>query len=357
MRRNVSQRDGRGRRGRERSAGDFADGVAGRVQNLHVRACCGASFELQAHAEARRAFRQFAQHPRRAGEAALGPSPLADGEGQPRLDGRDGFVDVLAIKRKPGFEPQRIAGAKADGQHARFREEAPGKRFGRDGADGDFEAILAGIAGAGDIDLLAQEGKARAVHEGKAARAGDEPVKQCGGLRALQRDQRAPGCRFELDVTGKPRRDVCVIDFLAPGVDDEGQALVIAVACHHQIVDDPTVLVQDLRIAEPPRLQPEDVAGHQRLQRRGRCLEIRPLKPRLPHMRHVEQARGAAHMGVLLDDARRILERHLVTREGHKLRAKLAVERVERRQAHGPGRAGGDIIVLGYKLAHWRSVT
>ena len=45
-------------------------------------------------------------------------------------------------------------------------------------------------------------------------------------------------------------------------------------------------------------------------------------------MRNVEKPGGGAHMIVLFDDACRILQRHLVAREGNELRAKLAVQRV-----------------------------
>ncbi len=50
-------------------------------------------------------------------------------------------------------------------------------------------------------------------------------------------------------------------------------------------------------------------------------------------MRHIEKARRAADVKMLPDDAARILQRHLIAREGHELCAEFAMERVERRHA------------------------
>ena len=43
---------------------------------------------------------------------------LADGEVEPGLDGRDGVVEVVAVERQAGLEPQAVAGAEADGLDA-----------------------------------------------------------------------------------------------------------------------------------------------------------------------------------------------------------------------------------------------
>ncbi len=96
-----------------------------------------------------------------------------------------------------------------------------------------------------------------------------------------------------------------------------------------------------------PGLRLRISAGRQRLDGRRRRLEIRSLEPRLSHMRNVEKPGGAAHLIVLFDDTRRILQRHLVAREGNELRAQLAVQRVQGRQ---PRLSGG--MVCGLRLAH-----
>ena len=96
----------------------------------------------------------------------------------------------------------------------------------------------------------------------------------------------------------------------------------------HQVVDHAALGVQKLRIAYAPRLEAQDIGRRQRLEGRSGRLEIRPEELRLAHMRNVEKPSGAAHMIVLFDDACRILQRHLVAREGNKLRAEFAVQRV-----------------------------
>ena len=59
-------------------------------------------------------------------------------------------------------------------------------------------------------------------------------------------------------------------------------------------------------------------------------LEIIGFKPDLPHMRNVEQSGMLAGVLMLRDDPGRILDRHLVTGEGHHFRAQLAMQVRER---------------------------
>ena len=49
------------------------------------------------------------------GKSQLHLAALADGPGEAGFDRRGGFVDVVAVQAKPGFQPQRIAGAQAGG--------------------------------------------------------------------------------------------------------------------------------------------------------------------------------------------------------------------------------------------------
>src|SRR5262249_34088073 len=62
-------------------------------------------------------------------------------------------------------------------------------------------------------------------------------------------------------------------------------------------------------------------------ERRGR---IRASERDLAHMRHVEKAGLRSGMEMLGENARRILDRHLVAGKRHHLGAELAVESVER---------------------------
>ena len=57
---------------------------------------------------------ELGEDPHRAGEAAFGAAALVDREGQAGHHRRRLAVEVVAVERQPGFEPQRIARAEAD---------------------------------------------------------------------------------------------------------------------------------------------------------------------------------------------------------------------------------------------------
>ncbi len=258
---------------------------------------------------------------------SLAPA-LADGEGKPGLHRRGGFVHVLAVKRKASLKTQRIARAKADGQHFRLRKQLAGEGLGELCGDRDFEAILAGVTRARDKKRLGIHMKHTAFHETQRFDAGNDARKNRYGFRSLQGEQRALRLGHKRDARRKPRADMREVDLLARGVHDQRQAFAIGGARHHQVVDDAAPGVRKLRVADAPRFQAEDIGGGMRFDRLGCRLEIRRFQPRLAHMRDVEQSGGGAHMVVLFDDTRRVLQRHLVAREGHELGAKLAVQRV-----------------------------
>ena len=86
-------------------------------------------------------------------------------------------------------------------------------------------------------------------------------------------------------------------------------------------------------VALPPRRQPEHVHRHQPLQRRRRVGESARARPQrdLAHVAHVEQPGRRAGVQVLLQDAGRVLHRHVVAGEGHHPRPERHVQRVQRR--------------------------
>src|SRR3990167_5541856 len=77
-----------------------------------------------------------------AGVAAL----LGDGEAQVGLDGADGLIDVVTIKRQAGLQAQAVAGAEADGPHPLVGAQQVPDPLGLSGRDRDLIAVLAGIA-------------------------------------------------------------------------------------------------------------------------------------------------------------------------------------------------------------------
>src|SRR5215212_4412288 len=54
----------------------------------------------------------------------------------------------MAVEAEPGFEAQRVAGAKPDWRHLRFGEKPLSQSDGIFRGDGQLEAVLSSIAGA-----------------------------------------------------------------------------------------------------------------------------------------------------------------------------------------------------------------
>ena len=81
--------------------------------------------------------------------AAWAPD-LLYGPGQARLDGGGAVVDVVAIQAQAGFEPQGVARAQPGGFDFGLRQQRARQRLGVLGGHRDLEAVLAGVAGAGD---------------------------------------------------------------------------------------------------------------------------------------------------------------------------------------------------------------
>ena len=154
----------------EAARGDDADRAAAEIADL--RAVAGRRPALGARPTRSRAgpSRELAGDAIGAGEAALGAAALGDGEAEIGLDRRGGLVDVVAIEAEAGLEPERIARAEPDRLHLRLGEERPGEGLGMVGGDRDLEAVLAGVAGAGDVAVGAVERGARGAHEGEARR-------------------------------------------------------------------------------------------------------------------------------------------------------------------------------------------
>ena len=155
-----------------------------------------------------------------------------------------------------------------------------------------------------------------------------------GGLRALQRDQRAMLSAQQLHTSGQPRLDMRVVVVLARRVDDQHQHAVlgrVGRARHHQVVEDAAFLVEQLRVALPPMREVEDIGRHQRFERTCRRLVIGTGEERLTHVRDVEQPGGGARVRVLGDDAVAVLHRHVVAGERHHAGAEPHVQIVQRR--------------------------
>ena len=105
---------------------------------------------------------------------------------------------------------------------------------------------------------------------------------------------------------------------LAGRVDDQEEA--VAQVGDHQVVQDAACLVREKAIALAVRLQPENVDRQESLERAGDIGEIAARARRhrdLAHMGHVEKASGCTRMQMLLEQACRVVQRHLVAGERH----------------------------------------
>ena len=119
------------------------------------------------------------------------------------------------------------------------------------------------------------------------------------------------------------------------GIDHKKQ--VIALVGDHQVVQHAALIGGEQTISLPPRPQPDEVGGHQRLKRRG-GVAAGTAQDHLAHVADVEQPGLAAGMQMLGHHARRILHRHRPARERHHARAIRHVKVMQRRlQQFGHG--------------------
>ncbi len=165
----------------------------------------------------------------------------------------------MTVEAEPGLEPEGIAGAKADGQHAVIGEKGAGKGLGCGLGDGYLEPVLAGVAGARDPEVAEGGGQDRHVHEAHRTdgRMGGQH-RLC--QRALQGEERAVGDGFDLGHGGEcigHERDVLR---LAGGVDDDEE--VVAPVGEHEVVPDAARVVGEEAIALAPGGEAQHVDRH-----------------------------------------------------------------------------------------------
>src|ERR1043166_1264376 len=87
-------------------------------------------------------------------EVALGE---LDEPAEVGLEGRGGVVDVVAVERHPHLEAERVAGAESRRRHASRADERFPDRRRITIVEVELEAVLAGVAGAGDDARAARD--------------------------------------------------------------------------------------------------------------------------------------------------------------------------------------------------------
>ena len=171
-------------------------------------------------------------------------------------------------------------------------------------------------------------------HEGKLLRLRRVAGQHSLGGRPLQGEERAVAGGNEGHAGRQVLLDPGEVEALPRRVDDEIERAVVVIADgprDHQVVDDAAVGVGELRIADTPGLQPENVAGNEALERRRRRRVVGSAQEGLAHVGDVEKAGLLPRMKVLGQDAGGILDRHLVAGERHHARAAGDMESVQRR--------------------------
>jgi len=231
----------------------------------------------------------------------------------------------VTVEAEPGLEPEGVAGAKADGQHAVIGEKGAGEGFGAGLGDGNLEPVLSGIAGAGDPEVAEsgrQDGHVHEAHRTDGRMGGKHRL----GQRTLQGEKRAVGDGFDLGHGGERIANERDVLRLAGGIDDDKE--VVAPVGEHEVVPDAASIVGEQAIALAPGGEAQHVDRHHGFEAALECLHPR-LGPQ-DDLAHVEPG-GGTRMVVFPKHAQRILDRHVVARERHHLRAKFAVKRVQRR--------------------------
>jgi len=205
-------------------------------------------------------------------------------------------------------------------------QQAARERLGTRGRNRNFEAILAGIAGAADEAVRALDPDPGRGHEHQLRQPRRQARQHGRRPGPLEGEQRVLGQWLDGAVGAQVLAQVRQILFLAGAVDHQEQ--MVAGIGDHKIVEDAAAFVGEQRVALAALGQADHVDRHQAFQRRRRIITF---EPDLAHVGDVEQAGRVAGVLVLLDDAVAVLDRHLVAGKGHHTRAQLAVQRVQRR--------------------------
>lgn len=206
-------------------------------------------------------------------------------------DGVDCFRDFVAVERKSGFEAEGIAGAEADGFEAEGRaalEQRAGEGFGELGADIKFEAILAGIAGAGDEGAVTLDGDIEKV---ETFEGGEVEVERgfgdldSGG--ALEGELRPVGGGV---ADGAVKGDGVVANPLKilediGGIDDEEEVIGVALI-DDEVIDDAAILVAHQGVEGFAVVDTADIIGEEDIEEGG---GLRAFDSDFAHVADVEK--------------------------------------------------------------------
>ena len=217
---------------------------------------------------------------RRTADEVAGLGELHDA-GEARLERVGRAVELVAVQRHAGLEPERVAGPEAHGHLAvrapRLEQRVPQLPHPID-VDEQLEAVLAGVAGAGDL------------HRDPGHDAlGDPVVADRRQVELRQRSEDVERAR-PLD-RDEPGREGAVVEDGAEALEPLGERVrhdprvrrvgddhepVLGQAVDDQVVEDPAVGGADHRVVRPAHGEGRRV-GHERAgEGRARIVALRP---------------------------------------------------------------------------------
>src|SRR5579883_40610 len=246
---------------------------------------------------------------------------------------RDGRVDLVAVERHFGFEPEGVARAetaRADAELLAGAQNLVPYAFGFGGRDIELEAVLAGIAGAGDAggDAAGFAIGEPVVFDGGEV-DGRQLLQRGAGAGALDGELRvAIGGELDGCVEAIVRADVLEVLVLIAGVDAE-EEVIAGDLVDEDVVDEAAVLVEEAGVVGLSGFELVDRVGGEEI---GEARGFRAADLDFAHVADVEYANAGADGVVLLDDAG-VLHGHIPAAEIDHSGAQRAVHGIERRGA------------------------
>ena len=240
--------------------------------------------------------------------------PQATTQPRPAWSGRDPRAELVAVKRQPGLEPQGVAGAEPRRHRPRGDDGAEelARRLGRHGA---LDAVLAGVAGAGDdADGATRRSKRATPKCATAAASGATLATDGAGRGSLDGDDRPVSRRVVAADRVAHRGGV-------RGVGHDVEGLFVEPPDDESSTTEPDSSSRCVYWARPGRDLPEVV-------REGRLQVLEGAGARDPHgaeVAHVEHDSAAAAREVLGERSGGVRQRHLPAAELDELRPERLV--------------------------------
>ncbi len=165
--------------------------------------------------------------------------------------------------------------------HSRFR------------GNGDLEAILAGVAGAGDDAAHIVKVGFGDIHEAHRRDVRPEFAENRSGPGSLKGDQGTVGQHGHVADAAETVLEMRKIGILAGRVDDEEE--MIAAIDDHQVVENAACGIGEEAVALSAFREAENIRRHELFQRQRRVLDFSRFRPHddLSHVGHVEEAAAA----------------------------------------------------------------